>query len=114
MWIIGLYLLVLALYFGSNEEATHRNLNKSLLVIAHPDDEVMFFGPTLNHFRRRNDDELHVLCMSNGEWLPSPISTAQTPPGNADGLGTLRQQELYDSLSVFGIQQDKITVVDDV
>lgn len=36
-----------------------------------------------------------------------------TAQGDADGLGNLREQELYDSLSVFGVGRDRIRVVDD-
>ena len=37
--------------------------NEVLLVVAHPDDEVMFFGPTLSGLRGR---KVHLLCLSNG------------------------------------------------
>ncbi|TIC23933.1 LmbE-like protein [Wallemia mellicola] len=69
---------------------------RTLLVIAHPDDEVMFFGPTLNHFRRKGEN-LHVLCLSSG---------------NADGLGNIREQELYSSLSVLGVQPDNVNLIE--
>jgi hypothetical protein len=36
-----------------------------LLLIAHPDDEVMFFAPTIRALRR-TDAEVKVLCLSNG------------------------------------------------
>lgn len=62
---MALYLLVLAVYFARRDLGDSFNTHKSLLVIAHPDDEVMFFGPTLNYYRRRNGD-LHVLCLSTG------------------------------------------------
>jgi LmbE family N-acetylglucosaminyl deacetylase len=38
-----------------------------LLVIAHPDDEVMFFGPTLIGIT--SDNSVRVLCLSNGTNL---------------------------------------------
>jgi N-acetylglucosaminylphosphatidylinositol deacetylase len=34
-----------------------------LLVVAHPDDEAMFFGPLLTRLRGR---KVHLLCLSNG------------------------------------------------
>lgn len=49
------------------------NLGKILLVIAHPDDESMFFSPLLYHTKP------FVLCLSNG---------------NFNGLGKLRAEEL--------------------
>lgn len=36
---------------------------KVLLVTAHPDDEVMFFGPVL----QQRVGSLHVLCLSDGK-----------------------------------------------
>ena len=38
-----------------------------LLVIAHPDDEVMFFGPTLVGITNSSsENNVRVLCLSNG------------------------------------------------
>ncbi len=45
-----------------------------ILVIAHPDDEAMFFYPTISRARR-----LHIICLSNGGY---------------DGLGEQREEEL--------------------
>lgn len=58
-----------------------------LLVTAHPDDESMFFLPTIQQCRERQN-EVHLLCLSNG---------------NADGLGLTRAQELEDVASFLGI-----------
>ena len=44
------------------------------LVIAHPDDECMFFYPTISRAKR-----LHIICLSNGGY---------------DGLGEEREEEL--------------------
>ena len=44
------------------------------LVIAHPDDECMFFYPTISRAKR-----LHIICLSNGGY---------------DGLGEQREKEL--------------------
>eukprot|EP00656_Telonema_subtile_P038962 TRINITY_DN4411_c0_g1_i5.p2 TRINITY_DN4411_c0_g1~~TRINITY_DN4411_c0_g1_i5.p2 ORF type:complete len:195 (-),score=56.63 TRINITY_DN4411_c0_g1_i5:249-833(-) len=52
-----------------------------MLVIAHPDDECMFFGPCLA-LHRRQGTELFVLCLSNGGFA---------------GLGAVREQELLRS-----------------
>lgn len=66
--LIASYLAVIAVYFNSNNMSTTATPSRSLLVIAHPDDEVMFFGPTLNHFRRKREN-LHVLCLSTGLYF---------------------------------------------
>jgi hypothetical protein len=38
-----------------------------LLVTAHPDDEAMFFAPTLLALARSGCCQVHILCLSNGE-----------------------------------------------
>ncbi|KAK9471908.1 putative deacetylase LmbE-like domain-containing protein [Dipodascopsis tothii] len=70
-----------------------------VLLIAHPDDEVMFFGPTLQLLGRRElGNELAIVCASTGD---------------ADGLGEVRARELVASAAWFGIPAARVTVVDD-
>ncbi|CAB0036395.1 unnamed protein product [Trichogramma brassicae] len=38
--------------------------NRLLLVTAHPDDEVMFFGPMIYWIVQRNKSNIHLLCLS--------------------------------------------------
>lgn len=40
-----------------------------LFVIAHPDDESMFFGPTIVSLTKRNDCQVYLLCLSNGLYF---------------------------------------------
>ncbi|KAF9908263.1 hypothetical protein EC991_010103 [Linnemannia zychae] len=69
-----------------------------LLAIAHPDDEAMFFGPTLAELSRpEHGNTIHVLCMSSG---------------NHDGLGEIRKKELVASCKMFGIRESRVTVLD--
>jgi N-acetylglucosaminylphosphatidylinositol deacetylase len=70
---------------------------KALLVIAHPDDEVMFFGPLLNEFQRSKSSEISILCLSTG---------------NFDGIGKARVEELFLCGANFGIPKERITIVD--
>lgn len=42
-----------------------QNSKRVLLVTAHPDDECMFFGPTLVNIIREGID-VYLLCLSNG------------------------------------------------
>ena len=37
------------------------------MVVAHPDDETMFFGPTVCNLVRSGAD-VHVLCLSTGDY----------------------------------------------
>jgi N-acetylglucosaminylphosphatidylinositol deacetylase len=58
-----------------------------VLITAHPDDESMFFLPTLfNLIKHCNtDDTFHILCLSNG---------------NYDGIGYIREKELLKAIMV--------------
>lgn len=67
------------------------------VVFAHPDDESMFFGPTIGHYVDRGC-EVFYLCLSTGD---------------ADGLGMVRTCELLRAAAVFGIPEDHVMIVDD-
>ncbi|KAF2432408.1 phosphatidylinositol glycan class L [Tothia fuscella] len=71
-----------------------------LMLIAHPDDEVMFFGPTLLALTRPEaGNHVKILCLSSG---------------NADGLGEVRKRELVKSVLILGIRSsDDVLVLDD-
>lgn len=50
----------------------HQHLPKckrALVVTAHPDDESMFFGPTILTLAQRPNCEVHLLCLSNGNEM---------------------------------------------
>lgn len=68
-------------------------LRRVLLVTAHPDDECMFFGPTLLSLCRRKNCEVYVLCLSNG---------------NYDKKGHLRRTELWSSCKVLGLRPENV------
>ncbi|PJF19186.1 hypothetical protein PSACC_01032 [Paramicrosporidium saccamoebae] len=68
-------------------ERPNNVFNNVLLVTAHPDDECMFFGPTLRTLQR-SGSHIHVLCLSTG---------------NYDGLGAHRTKELQASCQVLGV-----------
>lgn len=71
--------------------------NKTItLLIAHPDDEAMFFAPTLLALAPHNT--VRVLCLSSGD---------------ADGLGAIRKRELQASCRALGVAGG-VTVVEDV
>lgn len=40
-----------------------------LLVTAHPDDEVMFFGPLVYWITKSKASEIYLLCLSNGMFI---------------------------------------------
>lgn len=65
----------------------HRHFkDKTILVVAHPDDETMFFGPTLLNLIAQNKSVL-ILCLSNG---------------NADHIGAVRELELANVVEALG------------
>ncbi|KAL5216269.1 hypothetical protein ABZP36_007670 [Zizania latifolia] len=67
-----------------------------LLVLAHPDDESMFFTPTIL-FLKSKGHNIHILCMSQG---------------NADGLGNIRKEELYLACATLKISAEHVKVLD--
>ncbi|KAF8973389.1 hypothetical protein BGZ46_009955 [Entomortierella lignicola] len=94
-----LFVAVCLYAFFQTRYLTTPIVNSSLvLVIAHPDDEVMFFGPTLAELTRpEHKNTVRVLCMSSG---------------NHDGLGETRKKELFKSCATFGIRESHVTVLE--
>ncbi|CAH1957437.1 unnamed protein product [Acanthoscelides obtectus] len=41
-----------------------RNFKRVLFVIAHPDDECMFFGPTILNYTRKENCTVYLMCLS--------------------------------------------------
>lgn len=74
-----------------------------ILIIAHPDDESMFFIPTINYLREQmhNDDDnilLWVICLTTG---------------NYDGIGMKRQQELINVINMLDCVSKLIIINDE-
>lgn len=69
------------------------------LLIAHPDDEAMFFAPTILALTRPDTgNHVKILCLSTG---------------NADGLGETRKKELVKSGLTLGLHdEDDVFVID--
>jgi len=90
--------LVFYLFFSSfNSYQSLKELKDAkrvLIVTSHPDDEVMFFGPTILGLLRHSRREVYLLCMSPGR-----------EPGHR------RKHELYSSLSVLGVKPSHTLVL---
>jgi N-acetylglucosaminylphosphatidylinositol deacetylase len=73
--------------------------SRVLLLTAHPDDECMFFAPTLLALKNRQQvsRDVYSLCLSIGD---------------ADGLGETRAIELGKSLDLLGIDEHKRWILD--
>ncbi|OTB02242.1 hypothetical protein M426DRAFT_322823 [Hypoxylon sp. CI-4A] len=69
------------------------------LLIAHPDDEAMFFAPSVLALTRPDTgNHVRILCLSSG---------------NADGLGEVRKKELVKSGLLLGLRSaDDVLVLD--
>ncbi|CAK6437577.1 unnamed protein product [Pipistrellus nathusii] len=69
---------------------------RALLVIAHPDDEAMFFAPTLLGLARLGR-RLFLLCFSAGNYY---------------NQGEIRKKELLQSCDVLGIPPTNVMIID--
>ncbi|KAF2665256.1 LmbE-like protein [Microthyrium microscopicum] len=77
---------------------TLRN-KRIVLLIAHPDDEAMFFAPTVIALTKPElNNQFSILCLSSG---------------NADGLGEIRKKELKKSALHLGLRSpNDVTIID--
>lgn len=96
LFLIGLWL------FTAYMTSTFPTLRgkRICLLIAHPDDEAMFFSPTLLALARPElQNRIFILCLSSG---------------NADGLGHIRKNELVKSALLLGVPSaEHVVVVED-
>src|SRR4051794_19396014 len=71
-----------------------------ILLIAHPDDESMFFSPALQALTHPSlQNHLKILCMSTG---------------NSDGLGATRRAELEKAAVTLGVRRkEDVFILDD-
>lgn len=67
-------------------------------LIAHPDDEAMFFAPTVLALTCPDkNNRVTILCLSDGD---------------AEGLGAIRKKELVKSGLILGLRRDDIMITD--
>lgn len=100
--LVALLVPMLYLYtvgVASTRFPTLRN-RRICLLIAHPDDEAMFFAPTMLALTRPElGNHVKILCLSSGD---------------AAGLGATRKRELVKSGLVLGLRKgEDVYVVDD-
>ena len=82
-----------------------------LLLTAHPDDECMFFAPTLTALLRPDSSGSQSAENSHFQNDPRVFSLCLSI-GNADGLGEARREELSRSLDVLGIDKSRRWSID--
>ncbi|KAK8188989.1 putative deacetylase LmbE-like domain-containing protein [Phyllosticta capitalensis] len=104
-WLLwaSLPLLVLSVWMYTTQlSKSLPNLrNKKIcLLIAHPDDEAMFFAPTVQALAKPElGNHIKILCLSSGD---------------ADGLGETRKKELVKSGMVLGLRSEEdVLVIED-
>lgn len=106
--------------FGFKRPFGFLNASQALLVFAHPDDESMFFSPTIIALKYQGVT-MHVLCLSDGAMssaLYISLGSADCSRrsagivkgcvhfmllGNYDGIGSVRRQELLAACGVLGV-----------
>ncbi|XP_043910456.1 N-acetylglucosaminyl-phosphatidylinositol de-N-acetylase [Protopterus annectens] len=71
-------------------------VSRILVVVAHPDDECMFFGPALLKWLK-SGFYVSLLCLSSGNYYH---------------LGDVRKKELVDSCSELGIPATRVTIIE--
>ncbi|ORX60092.1 LmbE-like protein [Piromyces finnis] len=80
-----------------NLESVKESTNKQYLIItAHPDDEIMFFAPTIIGLRKQGF-KVKILCLSTG---------------NYDKKGEIREVEIKNCVKLLGVTEDNVTVLD--
>lgn len=101
-WALAPALLAALWVFTAQLSATFPMIRgkRICLLIAHPDDEAMFFAPTVLALTKPTlGNHLKILCLSSG---------------NADGLGDVRRKELVKSGLLLGLRSaDDVLVLDD-
>lgn len=101
-WALVPFLIIALWVFTAGLSATLPGLRgkRICLLIAHPDDEAMFFAPTVLALTKPHlGNHVKILCLSSG---------------NADGLGAVRRKELVKSGLLLGLRSAQdVLVLDD-
>ncbi|AMD20288.1 HDL456Wp [Eremothecium sinecaudum] len=111
--VLKLYMVFIGLYCWSYKRLEDHNVSvynnligtnrhtSLTIVIAHPDDEVMFFAPTLLQLDNLMDSSIpfKVICLTDGD---------------SDGLGAIRRTELKKALQVLVLNHRVVLEVGDL
>jgi len=131
--ILGIWLIVSFLTHRflarSKKNMMIKDINKKssnvMFVIAHPDDECMFFGPAItsmtqpvtsdNSLGRRKAKHVYLLCLSDGNHFKLStkllvIQCLYIDSGDAHGLGKIRREELMKSCKILGLVDTNVII----
>ncbi|XP_073948281.1 phosphatidylinositol glycan anchor biosynthesis class L [Choristoneura fumiferana] len=102
LWVLGYLLVCCVVYRRYARRLPTRTrgalrAKRVLVVVAHPDDECMFFGPTIFRLCEQGAD-VHLLCLSNG---------------NYEGKGQERRKELWLACLELGVPEQNICLITD-
>ncbi|XP_021186641.3 N-acetylglucosaminyl-phosphatidylinositol de-N-acetylase [Helicoverpa armigera] len=102
LWVFGYLCLCCLVYRRYARRLPTRTrgalgARRVLVVVAHPDDECMFFGPTIFRLCEQGAD-VHILCLSNG---------------NFGGKGKIRRKELWEACLELGVPNQNICIIMD-
>ncbi|XP_063695127.1 probable N-acetylglucosaminyl-phosphatidylinositol de-N-acetylase [Bolinopsis microptera] len=92
---ITAYIFIGFYFLGTARWPSSYHNKRVLFVTSHPDDECMFFGPTIRYFQ--SVGQVFLLCLSNG---------------NHDGLGEVREEELEQSAKKLGIPGENMKIAE--
>ncbi|KAJ3909389.1 LmbE-like protein [Lentinula edodes] len=100
-------------YSGDPFKRESTRPQRVLLVTAHPDDECLFFAPTI--FGLANGSQLNDASQdgSIGQNNENELFSLCLSVGDADGLGHIRKEEYEKSLDVMGIKDTNRIALDD-
>lgn len=99
--------------------STRHERHRVLLLTAHPDDECMFFAPTLLTLSKdvseksTSPDMLERDGRELGLETSADVYSLCLSSGDADGLGETRKRELNGSLDVLGVPPSRRRVLDE-
>jgi N-acetylglucosaminylphosphatidylinositol deacetylase len=112
---IGAYVLALVVnHLRPSYKEKIASVKNILLVVAHPDDECMFFAPSILGLNKllssHPSSKIHVVSLSTGNslWDVAYTLTKNYNIGNHDGLGDVRKKELVESCKVLGVSDDNV------
>ncbi|KAF3910808.1 hypothetical protein ABW20_dc0103399 [Dactylellina cionopaga] len=98
LFLVPIFLAIYSYYtlsqISSHESIRNRNI---VLLIAHPDDEAMFFAPTIQALTAPSlSNTVQIACFSIGD---------------AEGIGSIRKTELLESASLLGVPSVNTSVI---